>query len=937
MGLPSNRWLALNSNIGRRTLSAFMIATIVPSVTIALLANYTHRQSSDEQTIAQLQHDARSLGMILLSQLNTSSDLLASLITDSFDPNTINARDMLPVFDQLETRYLEVRATGNRPRILVDSSHTASPPRIAIAIPVDSDRHAGNVFLVGRLTPQYIWNMGELVGDNKNSCIFLRSGALLYCTNNEVPPIGPRIAAMSQSSSGTFQSKTDADTGQTAYWELFLTSQFDAEPWIITQTKADSSDGLWAMLSGSQYLSILLILVLSPLLVATIQIRKTMQPIDGLMAGIRRIARHDHTRMIAESGPVEFVRLARSLNTMSSKISGQINTLHSFSEIDRMLLSKQDLGSVCRLLVQLLVSREELCQAMVVLLDDPDYRTAKVYVNRAGASIIEQFEFDLAEADIAALQRTKHPDSIGIDALPVDIRRLLEADHPAAAYPVIVKDLPRALLVISANGDQTDALMTDLLEGSLERLALALEMIDRDRKLRFYASRDELTRLANRRLLGERLQQALASPRDNNFAGTLLYIDLDFFKSVNDIAGHITGDRVLVIVGRRIEKIFSSNTTVARVGGDEFAVLLPHLANEARVAEAADEIVHALSRPITLSGVEHQLGASIGIARFPDDGEDLEELLFKADLAMYEAKRAGRNTWKYYHPKMKETVQSRVSFEAELRKAIEREELTIYIQPQMSIQTGRVTSGEALLRWFHKDLGPIAPSEFIPVAEATGLIIPLGEWVLCESARMLNQWRESGLPIEKLAVNVSLRQFMHKDFETVVERAIQQCGKHSAALEIEITETMFASDARKAIEICEWIRSKGLSIAIDDFGTGYSSLGYLNILPFDTLKIDRLFIEKIDADPPDTNIIEMILGLAQQMSRKVVAEGVSSPAQLEFLRDRHCHLMQGFLLAQPLQPEEFVKFLGKKPLNDPLDDLTGAFAQPSHLTPQIGV
>jgi len=924
MGHLSSRWMALTSSVGRRTLGAFIIATIVPATSIALLANYTHLKSSDKQAITQLQHDSRSLGLILLSQLRTSSELLASLITASFDPETIDGRSMLPVFDKLEIRHLKSRSINNWPQILIDNSKTASDPHIAIAIPLDNDQSVGNKFLVGRLAPEYIWNMGDLVGDNQNSCVFLHSGTLLFCTNTNVPPIRPQPISADKSSSGTFQWETGTDTWQTAYWELFLTSQFDAEPWIVTQTSADNLDGLWAMLSGSYYLSVLLILVLSPLLVATIQIRKTMQPIDSLMAGIKRISSHDHTQQIKESGPDEFAQLARSINTMSSKISGQINTLHSFSEIDRVLLSKKDLDSVCQLLIQLLVSNQEHSQVMVILLNIQDSQKATVYKNMVGTTIIDKLEFDLADSDITGLKKINHSDAIDIDTLPIDVRQLLEPDNRAVAYPVILNNMPHAFLVTSINDNQSDSLTEELLEGILERMSLALVTVDRNRKLEFHANRDELTQLANKHLLGERIQQALANPCNDNPTGALLYIDLDFFKSVNDIAGHIVGDRVLAIVGQRIKRIFSTGTTVARIGGDEFAVFLPHMTNETRVAEAADEIVHALSRPIILSGIEHQLGASIGIAKLPKDGEELDELLFKADLAMYEAKKSGRNTWKYYQPKMKETVQARVSFETELRKAIEREELTVYVQPQMSIQTGRVTGGEALLRWFHKDLGPIAPSEFIPVAEETGLIVPLGEWILSESAHMLKQWRDRQLPIEKLAVNVSLRQFMHKDFKMVVDRAIQQCGKHSEALEIEITESMFASDASKAIEICKWIKSKGLSIAIDDFGTGYSSLGYLNSLPFDTLKIDRLFIENIDSDPPDTSVIEVILSFAKQMSKNVVAEGVSSPAQLRFLRSRHCHLIQGFLLAQPVLPEEFVEFLGKTPLYDHPDNMTAS-------------
>jgi diguanylate cyclase (GGDEF)-like protein len=520
--------------------------------------------------------------------------------------------------------------------------------------------------------------MAELVGNN-NSCIFLRDGTRLFCANNNMPPIESKSLDINTSRTGIFEWKTNADTWQTAYWELFLTGQFDAQTWIITQTIADSPNEFWSMFSRGDYIQILLILVLLPLLAATIHIRKTMQPIDGLMAGVKRIARHDHSQQIAESGPLEFARLARSINTMSSNISSQIKTLHSFSEIDRILLSKKDLGSVCQLLIQLLVGNKELSQAMVVLLDTPTSCKANVYKNIPGTMSIENIKCNLTEPDIANLKKMEHSDSIQADLLPDEIRLLLETDRNTAAYPVHVNNLMRAFIVISADDNKISSIFTELLEGSLERLALALETIERHRKLEFQASRDELPQLANKRLLAKRVDQALVNSTNGDFAGTLLYIDLDFFKSINDIAGHIAGDRALNLIGQRIKRTFSSSTTVARIGGDEFAVFLPQMANKTRVAEAADEIIHALRQPINLAGIEHQLGASIGIARLPEDGKDLEELLFKADLAMYEAKKAGRNTWRYYQPKMKETVQARVSFETELRKAVENEEFTLYV------------------------------------------------------------------------------------------------------------------------------------------------------------------------------------------------------------------------------------------------------------------
>ncbi len=918
----SGKWLALTSSVGRRTLSAFFVATLIPSLSVALLASYTHDNNNAKQTIAQLQHDSRAFGLTILSQLRTASDLLSLIADDPNIPESLVGRNVTPIFDELEIQFFNDRTKANLPRIIIGDANLSGNRKIAIAVPINSDQLAGNSFLVGWLPHHYLWKMGELVSNTDNSCVFLPTGTKLFCTNSNSPPIELMFASMNASSTGIFQWKSDDQDWQTNYWELFLTGQFEATPWIITQTRDNRPSELWILDSNGYYASILLILILSPLLVASIQIRKTMQPIDGLMDGIQRIARRDHTQSIAETGPIEFARLANSINKMSSKINSQISTLSSFSEIDRILLSKKDLSAVCQLLIRLLVDQQQLLQATVVLLNNKDHRDAEIYRNIPGEALVEESRWRLTDDDLTRLNTIWSATPIETASLPAAFRISCESEYLSAVYPITINSLPRAFLVVSISDGETDPSTTELIDGCLERLALALETIDRTHKLEFHASRDELTELANKRLLGERLQEALIDIDSAKSEGALLYIDLDFFKSVNDIAGHIVGDRALAIVGHRIERIFSAGSTVARIGGDEFVVLIPCTSTDIMAAEAADEIIRALSHPIAIAGVAHQLGASIGIAKIPADGKDLEELLFKADLAMYEAKKAGRNNWKYYQSEMKAVVQARVSFESELRRAVERNEFRLYVQPQMNIRTGRVIGGEVLLRWFHKDRGPISPVEFIPVAEETGLIIPLGEWVLLESARMLTQWQDADLAIEKLAVNVSLKQFMNSSFKKSVEKAISISGEYSSALEIEITESLFATDACKTIEICEWIKNRGLSIAIDDFGTGYSSLSYLNMLPFDTLKIDRLFIEQIDSDPPETKIIEMILDLGKHLSKNIVAEGVSSQTQLQFLQGRQCQLVQGFLIAEPVAPKEFSKLVGKTPYYDKLNSMT---------------
>jgi diguanylate cyclase (GGDEF)-like protein len=919
-------WSAVSSSVGRRTLGAFLFATLVPVAAIALFFYYAHAASLSNQSLRQTLANSESLGLLLQQNLDIATKLLQGVAADSSTRQDAIFTTLPPAFDRIVSMPLQGRQSiTGRPLILAESTIDPHSMQIGLAIPLPATDGQESLFLIGWLNPNYLWNMTDVIGEGTRNCVLQANGALLHCPEAKRQfPIGRLVEQLSNSTSESFDWADSEGKNVTGFWRLPLSEKYESSPWIITNTARPQSIPLIDHLARLDLLLVILVLVLSPLLFAMAHIRKIMEPIDGLMAGVGRIAQRDFSHPIAEQGPVEFARLANSINSMSTRIRAQIGTLNSFSEIDRVLLNDKDIGSICESLIQLLTAQSDVQRATIVLLNEPETEQALVYRNHDGTTIIDKSIMRLSKDTIAAMDEISCSESIDRNVLTTEFLDALDVDRDTLDFPVLSNNHLRALLLVSTSGakKELDTFTSELIKGCHERLNLATRTIDHERQLKHHASYDELTQLANKRLLGSRIAEAAKTPDGSEQGGAFLYIDLDGFKSVNDISGHAAGDRVLGIAGSRILKALNEDATVARIGGDEFAVLLPDIKDIEAAADMAEEIIHALNRPILFSGIEHQLGASIGIARIPDDGNNLDDLLFKSDLAMYEAKHAGRNSWKYYNRSMKKAVQAKASFEKDLRRALDREEFSLRIQPQIDILTGKIVGGEALLRWIHHERGPISPNEFIPLAEETGLINPIGEWVLLESARLFSRWRRSDLDIQKIAVNVSVRQFMHKNFKGIIDSAVAVAGEPGGALEVEITESLFASDARRTAEICDWLHTRGVSIAIDDFGTGYSSLSYLNALPFETLKIDRSFINKIGGPDSDTSVVDMIIDLAKHLDRKVVAEGVTSMMQLRHLREKGCEMAQGFLIAEPMLPDEFAKMLGETPFHNEEESFT---------------
>lgn len=434
-------------------------------------------------------------------------------------------------------------------------------------------------------------------------------------------------------------------------------------------------------------------------------------------------------------------------------------------------------------------------------------------------------------------------------------------------------------------------------------------LLDSEERLDHLAHHDPLTNLPNRLLFLDRLNQAISQAQRAKNPVALLFLDLDRFKVINDTLGHIIGDQLLKEAGHRLSSIVRDGDTFARLGGDEFNIILTYMSHAQDAATVAQKLLDLLSQPFFVEGNELFITASIGITLFPTDGVEAQTLLKNADAAMYRAKEQGGNQYQFYSPIMTIKAHERLAMETGLRHALARSEFAMYYQPQVNLRTGEIVGMEALIRWLHPTWGIISPTDFIPLAEQTGMIVPIGEWVLRTACAQNKAWQSAGFPPMRVAVNLSSRQLREKGLVELVGRALGETGLEPRFLDLELTESLIIPNAEPTIETLRDIRAMGVQIAIDDFGTGHSYLNYLKHFPVDKLKIDTSFIRNIVTDPSDAAIASAVILLAHNLGLKVIAEGVETEEQMAFLRKNRCDQIQGCFYSPAVPGEAMTQFL----------------------------
>lgn len=545
-------------------------------------------------------------------------------------------------------------------------------------------------------------------------------------------------------------------------------------------------------------------------------------------------------------------------------------------------------------------------ETLAVLSASPSIEAAGIYT--ADGSLLASYRRDGVE-EIKAPGAGLIADGHRFGLRQLHLVRPVEADHRNIGMIIVRANVTQLYTRLGAYAGM-------MLAVAIGSLGIAYLLVARMRKLvknaeahlDYLAHIDPITGLPNRHAFNERLAFALARVDRQGGSAGLLLLDLDNFKIVNDTLGHHSGDILLRVVARRLLECLRSGDVLCRIGGDEFAVIL-ETTGPTDGEGVAERILSALTAPFDVDVHEIYVTASVGISRYPEDARDLETLTRNADTAMYQAKGKGKNAFERFRPELDQRVQKRLSLENSLRKAVERGELMLYYQPQVSLKDGRLVGLEALLRWKHPDVGLISPAEFIPVAEDSGLIVPIGRWVLRTACRQVATWRDAGLGPINVSVNLSVRQTRDPHLLHDILDVLRETGVRPGQLELEITESVLMDNVNVNVDLLTRLRYEGIRLAIDDFGTGYSSMAYLKRFPIDQVKIDRTFVRDIPGNGDDEAITSAIIAMAHNLGLSVVAEGVETAAQLDFLRGAGCDIMQGYYFAEPRPADQVTAFL----------------------------
>jgi diguanylate cyclase (GGDEF)-like protein len=829
---------------------------------------------------------------------------------------------------------------SRRPRL---SSRDSSDLRLGLPLVtvVHNDGDRSRVYLLRRLarrgevrgtfvaevSPEYLWASVEesMPSPTTRVLVLDNRGHLLFRSLKAPAPVQRKDSTTGIISLDT-RTARDGEFYLTASSAIPLEAAFAAEPWTVFFSEA-KEEVLEPMVEFTNtFLIVIAFSSLAVLLLSVSQIRRSVLPLEELQKGTQRIAHRDFTSRVTVTSRDEFEQLASSFNIMASQLGRQFNALATAAEIDRAVLSATDATAI----VDTVLGRIRdvfPCSMVSVTLgvaDGAKSVTSVIQDYDQGGRHVERI--GLRPSDVQSLLTGSEVVTLGPgDPIPAYLSPL--AGLGATSFVVLPLSYQRQLSGIIALGERFALNPAEEDRDQMRRLAdqaaVALSnarMLEQVRELAYY---DSLTGLPNRLSYKERLAFALEEASRNQRLVAAFFIDLDHFSRINDTLGHEVGDQLLRHVAARLRSccreredevgpaVASLAPEVARLGGDEFTVIMPGLHDAQDAAKLARRILSSFAQPVRVATHEIFVNASIGIAIYPYDGEDIDTLLMHADTAMYKAKEQGGSSYQTYSKSMTTTALQRMTLENDLRRALERNEFEVHYQPIVDAYTSTVVAAEALIRWRHPELGLLLPSEFIPIAEENGLIVPMGEWVLQSACLQNRSWQDAGLPRIRVGVNLSSRQ-LKRGLTDTIGRALQISGLDPRYLSLELTESVLVNYHREGTEALHALRAMGLHLAVDDFGTGYSSFSYLKHFPLDTLKIDRSFIREIAIQPDDAAITTAIIAMGHALGLRVIAEGVESEAHLTLLQKQGCDEVQGYLLGRPVPADRFVDYLVRK-------------------------
>lgn len=925
----------LSGQVARRIFALFVLSAFAPMIVMAALTFGQVRSIITEQARSRLVAASQDFAMAVdqrLLLMDGNLFRLALTIRGGTLPGSRVLQTLKQAYSSLSIIGPGSRVTPligralSRPEIdaaalarlakdepvLMVKTDPGSLPHILLLRTIDPGE-PGNSALIAELNPASIWGDNDDFPYMTGLCMFADSGAMLFCSQPALAATSALLARSIADNPANARVSIGGEASLTGQWQLFLKPRFHEPYW----TAIAAQPVAFALLPAARFSQIFIgVVVLALLLVALLsvsQIRRTMGPLARLIDGTRRVTDGDFGYRVDVPGNDEFGKLAASFNDMAGRLGNQLGTLKVLSDIDRVILSKLDLEPVLNIVLARIRKLTSGGFCGIAVLDAPGDGAARLYFIQPGldsAMGSGRITIDSESLqEFARLEQGCWRDSTA--ALRQSLRQSAHRiEGPLFVLPVFTEETLRALICLEfADSDEPPSHVLTHLRDLGDRIGVAMSAVARDEKLVYQARHDDLTGLPNRLLFKEQLAGELSFAQREGRSLALLFIDLDRFKGINDAFGHSAGDQLLQEAARRLRKCNRGSDTVARLGGDEFAIILPALPGIRSATAAAEHILQAFMQPFMIAGQENYIGASIGIAIAPEDGNDGEDLLKKADTAMYRAKDLGRGRFVFFEEQMNIDAIGLLNLEREMRQALSRKEFVLYYQPKLDLHTGQIAGAEALLRWHHPARGLINPDEFISVAEDTGLIEEIGKNVIRDACAQHAAWRAAGIDAPRIAVNVSERQFRRGNLTRIFSEALQATSTPPGALEIEVTESLFMDKSSNAVAVLNELRQMGLNVTIDDFGTGYSSMSYLIQLPIDSIKIDKSFIAGMVRDENARAVAEVIVTLARTLHKSVVAEGVESAEQLDLLRKWRCDVIQGFHFSRPLTADRLVEFL----------------------------
>ncbi len=901
------------------------LAILVPIAALLLVLHPALNRLIDQNPRDHLVQQAESIGAQTAERLSTADHLLRIISTDVAQADTldtISTSTRLDAFNNLallldggqsivikgnapslETLKASTTAhlSNGRTALITTASEESAKPALLREVQLATGGHPSLLF--GELSSEYLWTYPRAANADYSLCISDASRRLVYCEETPSRMSGQRPPA--EEGMTSFAANGVPPGGwMAATSHVDLTRPFAADDWTVSVYAKDPPPFLSSRVST-------LVFSLSGMALSlgvAWRLRRRRRETPGTAPLKSPPAQRQDATIAANPGTAH----GGNSNDKTDINDGAIRALRLFSDIDRAILSGANFDRIVESILNRIHTILPCDAAALALLDREKPSLCKMTLFEADNG---RLEFPLEQALDARSTGilASIPDGDWFSCTDEDA--LLAPLHHSGMskcllVPVFRDGVPAGALVLATRGTSGLAKHEhELARDIAHRLGVAYTTTTRGQELHFHSMYDSTTELPNRKFFENRLEEEISRARRESRPLALLLVDLDKFKEVNDSYGHEAGDVLLEQASARLKTCLRSEDLVARIGSDEFAVLLPSVSQGRDIYSVAQKLIDTLSESYLIQGRGHHLSASIGLAVFPKDGKSGRALLSGADFAMHAAKRRGGASFSAYEVQSNEQAQDRTALTNDLRQAIAKRELVLYFQPQIDLKRGEIVGVEALVRWQHPTRGLVMPAEFISIAEQSDLIEHIGDFVRREASRQFRAWESDGIAPMRISINVSSRELRSTDFLEKIESTLSTSGLRPFSLELEITESLLVEQSDQVVSVLKALSERGVRIALDDFGTGYSSMAYLKKIPFHVLKIDRLFVSDIGTEDGSDSIVHAIIGVAQGLGKEIVSEGIETEEQRAFLAENGCDLAQGFFWSPPIPADEFAAFI----------------------------